>query len=420
MKKPVLIAFALAAVGLCRPLGAVEIENASSGAIVPGEWNTNFSAAKAYAEQNKIPMLLVWSSPGCAQCNKLKTACNTDTFVAWRKAKQIVLVISEGDGTSKAFAKNSSGKFPYVRLYWPAGGLADVRFSARSSLAPLSGVSGATLETKFINYLNSLLKNWAPGGSSPGIDEQEEDDTPGPEWNKSRKLFGSLVDPDGRIAGRLLVSAGKMNAKKGVSKVKVQVQDLNGRTKTLGSKDFTVKGTTTVKLSGNLGSANITIKGSTLSGTVYFNGMTCTVSSRAPGGSIADGTLYFNLEDGPVACQGYPVINGTDYLPAPQAFTSAGSKWSFPRRGTLKYDAKKAAFVMSPEENPSGLKLSYAPSTGYFKGSFTVYAKRGEKTIKKYKATVGGFMIGGEGDGAVTIKNVGYYGCTISPKFIVR
>ena len=411
MKKIMLTVLALVAFGLCRPLQAVNIEGASSGAIVPGEWNTNFTAAKAYAEQNRIPLLILWSNAGCSQCNKMKTACNTSTFVDWRRKKQIVLVISENDASSKSFAKNGSGKFPYMRLYWPAGSV-DVRFTGRSSSIP---ASGSTLQGQLINYLDSLLRNWKPGTSYEGGDDPEEvDDTPGDEWKRARKLYGSVSDEAGNVAGRLVVTAGKMN-KKGTARVKVQLLDLNGKLKTLGWKNLEAKRITTGTVSSAVGNAAISISGSTLSGSVTYNGEFYEISSLNTGGAVADGVLYFLLNDPPTVCQGNPVIGGTEYLPVPQSFKSANSKWTFARKGTLRYDNRSQGFVMSAMDNPSGLKLSYSSSTGYFKGSFTVYASRGQRQIRRYAASVGGFMRNGSGYGQVTIRGVGVYDCLISP-----
>ena len=68
---------------------------------------------------------------------------------------------------------------------------------------------------------------------------------------------------------------------------------------------------------------------------------------------------------------------------------------------------------MSSLENPSGLKLAYSSADGYVKGSFTVYAKSSERLAKRYTANVSGFMVGGNGAGIVTIKNVGTYSYSI-------
>ena len=112
--------------------------------------------ARSYAEENGVPLLLFWSSNGCGQCNKMKTACNQADFVAWRKERKLIFVFSENDPVSKAFAKNPSLKFPYMRLYWPAGGV-DEKFTGRTSTIP---ASGATLQEQLMNYVDGKLKDW--------------------------------------------------------------------------------------------------------------------------------------------------------------------------------------------------------------------------------------------------------------------
>ena len=37
----------------------------SNGPITPGVWNSGFSKAKAYAEQQKIPLVVLWGSSNC-------------------------------------------------------------------------------------------------------------------------------------------------------------------------------------------------------------------------------------------------------------------------------------------------------------------------------------------------------------------
>ena len=421
MKKTILATLAVCALGLCRSLWAVDIANASSGPVVPGEWNTSFTATKAYAEQNKIPLLVLWSSPGCGYCNKMKTACNTDAFVSWRKEKKIVLLISEGDMTAKSFAVNDAKKFPYMRLYWPAGKV-DVKFTGRSSYIP---ASGSTLEAQLISYLDSLLVNWSPSGSYEGGDTPTPTPTPpkpviGDEWKRARKLYGTAKTADGRVAGRVIVAAGKVNAKKGTAKVKVQILNLAGKVKTLGTKDFTVDKTTSGTVSSGVGSAAIDITGSSVAGTITYDGEVCDVSARAPGGSLKDGTLYFMLDDSIESWQGGTVIGGDAFLPLQQEFTTKGSRWTFPRKGSLSYNRKANVYVMSATDNPSGLKMAYSPTTGYAKGSFTIFTRVGAKTtIKRVTATVGGFMVGGEGDGLVSIKNVGVSGFRIGSELPV-
>ena len=132
------------------------------------------------------------------------------------------------------------------------------------------------------------------------------------------------------------------------------------------------------------------------------------------GGTLSDGAFTFKLIDYPEKCEGYPLIHGASYLPISQSFTSRSSKWSFARRGALRYVTKSGDFVMSATDNPSGLKLSYRSTNGYFKGTFTVYAARNGKYVKRYSAKVSGFMVGNSGEGVVTINKVGTFSCTIT------
>ena len=53
--------------------------------------------------------------------------------------------------------------------------------------------------------------------------------------------------------------------------------------------------------------------------------------------------------------------------------------------------------------NRSGLKLSYTPKTGLFKGSFKVYALESSK-LKKYTVNVTGVVVNGAGYGQATMK----------------
>ena len=418
--KLLLLAFVLS---ITLSLWSTDIENASSSAtVVPGEWNTNFSACKSYAEAHGTPLLILWSSEGCGFCNRMKTACNTSTFVTWRKDKKIVLVISENDASSKSFAKNSSGKFPYMRLYWPAGNV-DVRFTGRSTMIP---ANGSTLEVQLINYLNSLLKNWTgtgsggtqTGGDDPGVGEEEDDNpsTPviGEEWKKARKINGAYCDGQGNVIGRVLVAAGKVDAKTGKAKVKLQIQNQLGKVKTIGTAKLDVNRKTLGTISSNYGSSSLVIQNSMLSGSVTIDKIMYMITNVKVGGTHTKGMYQFSLLGYPSTCQGYPVLNAESFLPLAQDFTSTGTKWAFARKATPRYNSRTGNFDISSMDNPSGLKLSYSSSTGYFKGSFIVYAVKGTRTLRKYTAKVGGYMVGNTGYGMAVINKVGSYPCSIS------
>ena len=403
-------------------VSAASISDVQSN-VVPGEWTSSFSAAKKYAEDNGVPLFILWSNPGCAHCNSVKASCNQSDFVSWRKERKYIMVISEGDGAAKSFIKslkgNLTGKYPYMGVYWPAGGVSD-KFNGY----PYNSIwsTGATTQAKIMNRVDARLAAWISGGGDAG-EGTEVTPTPTPtptpaptdlsQWKKARFLYGSYYTADGALAGRVLVTAGKVNARN-VAKIKASVMGLDGRTKSFSQKSFTVGGTTSGTLSGSAGTYEFSISGSSVSGTLTRDGVAYEVRPVKTGGTLADGTLKFTLVDYPENCEGNPLINGTDYLPLDQPFTSRLSVWSFARKGSLRYSSNAAAFVMSATDNPSGLKLSHKSSNGYFKGTFTVYAVRNVKYVKRYTAQVKGFMIGDSGEGVATIRNVGTFSCTIS------
>ena len=93
---------------------------------------------------------------------------------------------------------------------------------------------------------------------------------------------------------------------------------------------------------------------------------------------------------------------------------SAGAKWTLPAAGSMKYDRESEGFVDTKESaNPAGLKLTYVSKTGAFKGSFKLYAVDGAGRLKKLTANVSGVMVGRQGYGTATVKNVGSWPVSI-------
>ena len=102
-----------------------------------------------------------------------------------------------------------------------------------------------------------------------------------------------------------------------------------------------------------------------------------------------------------------------NFLPWQVPFTT-GARWMLPSAGSIKYDREAEDYVDAKDsENAAGLKLSYVSKTGAFKGSFKVYATDAAGRLKKYTANVTGVMVGAEGYGTATIKNVGSVDVTI-------
>ena len=387
--------------------------------VIPGEWTSDYATARKYAEDNGIPMFILWSNPGCAHCNKVKTACNQPDFVAWRKARKYIMVISEGDGKAKSFIKSLdgrlTGKFPFLGIYWPRG-----RVSEKFNGYPYDSIwsTGSTMQAKIMNRVDARLTAWISGGGAGEGTEVTPTPTPTPTpvdlsaWKRAQRFYGSYYTHDGALAGYVQITAGKINAK-GVSRIKASVMGLDGRAKTFSQKSFTVGGTTSGTLSGSGGTYAFSISGAKISGTLTRSGVAYDVKPLKTGGSLDDGTYVFAVSGISGAVGGYEVIDGDKYLPTAQAFTSASSSWKFARKGSLRYNSQSGKFAMSATDNPSGLRLTYKSASGYFKGSFTVYTKRNVKYIKTYTAKVTGFMVGDSGEGVATIRNVGTFSCTI-------
>ena len=113
-----------------------------------------------------------------------------------------------------------------------------------------------------------------------------------------------------------------------------------------------------------------------------------------------------------------------DLLPAGEPVVAAGGKWKFDKAASVKW-AKPKKGAAQPEiydeasgkglvvdttkgKNLSGLKLTYTPKKGTFKGSFNVYALEGAGSatkLKKYKLSVSGVVVNGTGYGTAVCKN---------------
>ena len=93
---------------------------------------------------------------------------------------------------------------------------------------------------------------------------------------------------------------------------------------------------------------------------------------------------------------------------------AASVKWAKPKKGAAQpeiYDevSGKGLIVDATKgkTNRSGLRLTYTPKKGTFKGSFKVYALEGTgkaTKLKKYTVNVSGVVVGGIGYGTATCK----------------
>ena len=114
-------------------------------AVKQGKWVANFAKAKKYATDNKVPLVAVWSNgDSCGHCTTFEGAVNSSTFKSYMKSSGVIFYFvysgDKGNGTtsksgSKAdngsiaspifhwCRKNTQTAYPFVRVYWPAGGV---------------------------------------------------------------------------------------------------------------------------------------------------------------------------------------------------------------------------------------------------------------------------------------------------------
>ena len=138
------------------------------------------------------------------------------------------------------------------------------------------------------------------------------------------------------------------------------------------------------------------------------------MSNVTMGGNLPNGTMNFriDMDSLPAVDDGFTVLD--DLLPNDVKVTvSGGKKLDAGKAATIKYAKNKASgqFSLTGLDDPkkpnlSGLKLTYTPKTGLFKGSFKMYAiSSGAKPkLKKYMVNVTGFVVNGAGVGKATLK----------------
>ena len=105
-----------------------------------------------------------------------------------------------------------------------------------------------------------------------------------------------------------------------------------------------------------------------------------------------------------------PAGTVAELLPDGEPVIAKGGKWAFNKAAGVKLSKDKTSAERDTSKgktNLSGLKLTYTPKTGLFKGTFKVYALEGAdgaKKLKKYTVAVTGVVVDGKGVGQAAIK----------------
>ena len=146
---------------------------AKSADVKPGYWHPDLNKCKAYATKNKLPLIAVWSNGDlCGHCVSFESACSHSTFKNWRKNSGCVFFfISSADGSAGrqggsaynwVYGNKTAKKFPFVRVYWPAGKV-DICTDGDTLDGGLGGATGAK---KTVAWLKAKLKKFTKTDSN--------------------------------------------------------------------------------------------------------------------------------------------------------------------------------------------------------------------------------------------------------------
>lgn len=142
---------------------------ASSGPVVPGSWNTDFSAVLEYSETNKVPMVVFLGSVHCEHCQTLvDEVFNTSMFNSWRSERGLAMAFCESrhkysdsefkmSNVFKWFkADKAVTKIPMVGVCWPKpdGTSVTNTFPGRSGEMP---VTDGTLAEQLISSIEQVI-----------------------------------------------------------------------------------------------------------------------------------------------------------------------------------------------------------------------------------------------------------------------
>ena len=245
-------------------------------------------------------------------------------------------------------------------------------------------------------------------------------------YKKAQTLTGVVWTDDGVAV--LSVKTGKIN-KRGVVSVGGSIMGMDGRKLTVKSaklqadENERLHGTLQVKDGSTI---DITIDEDEMWGT--WNGASFKSGSDSVGGAFDAGrSLTFYFTDN-IAKDAWPDGTVVDLLPESEPVEVKNGKWSVAKAASVKW-AKPKNVILAPEiydeasgkglivdeskgTNLSGLKLTYTPKKGTFKGSFKVYAIQNGK-LKKYTAKVTGIVVNDTGHGIATGKGLGSFSVEI-------
>ena len=224
------------------------------------------------------------------------------------------------------------------------------------------------------------------------------------------------------VVGIVELKLAKVNTKKKTGKVSGSFIGLDGKKLVIKSTSVTgIDGTAPASVSlavKNHGTMTVTIGGTKFAGSLGG----WHVQSADVGGNWTTATATVTVETGDLSVFAGMVLSGL--LPTNEVAAVTRGKWVFAKAAGVKW-AKPKKDADPPEINDaesgkglivddtknktnlSGLKLTYTPKKGTFKGTFKVYALEGSgkaTKLKKYTVNVTGVVADGVGHGTAICK----------------
>ena len=245
----------------------------------------------------------------------------------------------------------------------------------------------------------------------------EPADPPTADYVTSKAQYDGIVwDAEAnRLVGVLRLKAAKMNEKNRTVRISGYLLGLDGKKKSVKQNDkallvpesgplavdFTVK---------DMGQMKLVIGGESVAGALEGY----QVRTFPVGGDWTRNDAVANVEV--TVFEGIPGAVQMQLLPVDEPVMPKNWKWAFNKAATVSWKKPKnrdlkclVVDTSKGKTNLSGIKLSYTPKTGAFKGSFKIHAlenkgSRSEKALKKYTVKVTGVVVGGIGYGKAVLK----------------
>ena len=143
----------------------------SKGAIVRGEWTSQLDKAMKQAAEENVPVLVFWANNGCGHCAATEVELCTKTFTNWQKKYQIYMVFACGgypgpakneSDVAKEVARDKSGEFPYVGVYWGTGSKETYKGKSYNNKKRGTFTGNGLDAATFIKKAEALLSGYTP------------------------------------------------------------------------------------------------------------------------------------------------------------------------------------------------------------------------------------------------------------------